>query len=58
MDENCKCGTCLWFNGEVGDKMQFCDEKEMYVNENNCCIKYREKSFFDGLAKENDYDGD
>lgn len=56
MDENCRCGTCLWFNGEVGDGMQFCDEKEMYVNENNCCIKYREKSIFDGLAKENEHE--
>lgn len=51
MDENCKCGTCLWFNGEVGDVTQFCDEKEMYVNENDCRIKYREKSVFDGLAE-------
>lgn len=38
------CNTCLWFNGEAGDGTQFCDEKETYVSENDCCVKYREKT--------------
>lgn len=42
-NDNKKCGTCFWFNGEVGDNTQFCDEREEYVSENNCCFKYREK---------------
>ena len=45
-----KCGNCFWFNGEVGDGVQFCDYKEIYVNENNCCGKCMEK--------ENENDGE
>lgn len=52
MGEECKCGICLYFNGSVGDGKQFCDEKEMYVSENDCCIRYREKTIFDGLESE------
>lgn len=34
-NEEC-CGNCLWFNGENGDGMQFCDERELYVHESGC----------------------
>lgn len=43
MNDNCKCGNCIWFNGEVGDGTQFCDDKEVYVSENGWCVRYREK---------------
>lgn len=36
MNEKC-CGNCLWFNGEKGDDIQFCDEKEEYVRESWWC---------------------
>ena len=38
-NEEC-CGNCLWFNGENGDGMQFCDERELYVHESGCCTHY------------------
>ena len=38
------CGTCLWFNGEIGDREQFCDELETTVSaEEFCCNKWKEK---------------
>lgn len=40
---NKKCSNCLYFNGEEGDGIQFCDEKEIYVSENNYCLKWKEK---------------
>lgn len=43
MNYVCKCGNCLWFNGEVGDGTQFCDDKEVYVSENGWCVRYRER---------------
>lgn len=40
-----KCyGNCIWFDGEIGDKNQFCDELEMYVDDGNCCNKYQQSS--------------
>lgn len=38
------CGTCLWFNGEITDGEQFCDELETHVNAKDfCCNKWKEK---------------
>lgn len=39
MDEKC-CGKCFYFNGEKGDGIQFCDEKEIFVNERSYCYRY------------------
>lgn len=35
MDKKC-CGNCFYFNGV----MQFCDEKEIFVNERSYCYRY------------------
>ena len=44
MRETKKCSSCEWFNGEPGDCIQFCDEKETYVDENNnACFRYKHK---------------
>lgn len=44
MEENRQCcGRCVFFNGEIGDGTQFCDEKEVYVSECNWCVRYRER---------------
>ena len=40
--EKC-CWNCIFFNGEVGDGIQFCDEKESDVSEKSYCYRYREK---------------
>ncbi len=41
-DRHC-CGTCYWYDGEIGDKKQFCDELEVYVDEKFCCSKWKKK---------------
>ena len=51
MNEDKKCGTCLYFNGEVGDGIQFCDEKEINVSEHRWCVRYRSKDNGQTLAK-------
>lgn len=58
MNEDKKCGTCLYFNGEVGDGIQFCDEKEINVSEHRWCIRYKEKMICDGLERKNEHDGE
>ena len=35
-NEEC-CGNCFYFNGENGDGIQFCDEREEYVHESARC---------------------
>ena len=38
------CGTCIWFNGELEDNDQFCDELETEVNAKNfCCNRWKAK---------------
>lgn len=38
------CGTCIFFNGDLEDNDQFCDELETYVNAKKfCCNKWKEK---------------
>ena len=37
------CYNCYWFNGEKGDGIQFCDDKEDHVHENGYCYRWREK---------------
>ena len=37
------CYNCYWFNGEQGDNIQVCDDKETYVHENGYCYRWREK---------------
>lgn len=37
------CGTCLYFNGETGDGVQFCDDKEIDVSESGYCSRYKKK---------------
>lgn len=50
MTENKQCcAKCIYYNGEVGDGTQFCDDKEVYVSEHSYCARYR--------AKENEDDG-
>ena len=45
MEENRQCcGTCVFYNGEIGDGTQFCDEKEVYVSECNWCVRFRERN--------------
>lgn len=39
MDKEC-CGNCFYFNGEKGDGMQFCDEREGYVHESSWCYHH------------------
>jgi hypothetical protein len=41
--EHC-CGTCTWFNGEIGDSRQFCDEREIEVGEDGYCYRYSRKT--------------
>lgn len=41
--ERC-CGTCLYFNGEIRDSRQFCDEKEIEVGEDGYCYQYSRKT--------------
>ena len=43
------CWNCFYFNGEEGDNIQFCDDKEEYVHESAYCWKWKEKP---GLFKE------
>lgn len=39
-----KCGTCLYYNGEVGDGMQFCDDKEIDVSDEcPACFRWKAK---------------
>ena len=35
------CGTCLFFNGEIGDGEQFCDELECDTHETRWCNRYQ-----------------
>lgn len=37
------CSNCYFFNGEEGDNIQFCDEKQYYVQENGFCRKWMSK---------------
>lgn len=38
------CGTCLYFNGDITDGEQFCDELETCVHAIDfCCNKWKEK---------------
>lgn len=37
------CGTCYWYNGEIEDGNQFCDELEVDVNGKFYCNKWRGK---------------
>ena len=41
------CSNCFYFNGEEGDNIQFCDERECFVHEDDYCGKWMEKSFFE-----------
>lgn len=38
------CYNCLYFNGEKGDDIQFCDEKENDVYEDYWCPRWFPKS--------------
>ena len=38
-----KCGTCASYNGEIGDRMQFCDEFEQDVSEEHLCCYWTTK---------------
>lgn len=39
-----KCGTCFWYNGELGDGEQFCDDKEIDVcDESPACYRWKVK---------------
>jgi len=45
MEEINICSSCECFNGEPGDGIQFCDEKETYVDENNgACFRYKRRN--------------
>lgn len=35
------CGTCYWYNGIIGDGIQFCDDKEVEVRDTDWCYRYR-----------------
>lgn len=35
------CGTCVFFNGEIGDGEQFCDELECDTHEARWCNRYQ-----------------
>lgn len=37
------CGNCYFFNGEKGDGVQFCDKKEFYVRDSDCCYRWQSK---------------
>ena len=37
------CGTCQYFDGEPGDGVQFCDERETETHENNYCGRWAKK---------------
>ena len=46
------CGTCIWFNGDLEDNDQFCDELETEVNAKNfCCNRWKAK--YQEVANEN-----
>lgn len=39
-----KCGTCYWYNGEIGDDEQFCDDKEIFVYDTSpACYRWKAK---------------
>ena len=38
-----RCYDCFYFNGEKGDKEQFCDYKEDYVYEDGYCYRWQKK---------------
>lgn len=35
------CGMCLFFNGEIGDGEQFCDELQCDTDETRWCNRYK-----------------
>lgn len=41
---NKSCAYCRNYDGFIGDKNQFCDELEAYVNENFLCNKFKHKT--------------
>lgn len=43
--ENSKdcCGNCCYYNGDIGDGIQFCDEKETDVSDKGYCYKHKRK---------------
>ena len=43
MNKHC-CGNCEWFNGGMEDNVQYCDEKELYVNKDGYCFRHKKKS--------------
>lgn len=38
-----KCSTCREYNGEEGDGIQFCDEREIYTHEDSFCCEWFRK---------------
>lgn len=42
--KTCCCSNCFWFDGEEGDGIQFCDEKQREVSENGYCPLYKRRS--------------
>lgn len=42
MRKDC-CGNCMYFNGEIGDGEQFCDERETHVHEEGYCYRHVRK---------------
>lgn len=47
--KNACCGTCLYYNGIVGDGCQYCDRREIFVEDTDYCIRYQycDKSEFE-----------
>ncbi len=43
MRKDC-CGNCMYFNGDIGDGDQFCDERETYVHEEGYCYRHVRKN--------------
>ena len=46
----------LIFQWEVGDGIQFCDEKEINVSEHRWCLRYKVKMIYDGFERKNEND--
>lgn len=41
--KTCFCSNCFWFDGEERDGTQFCDMREMEVNEGSYCPAYKRR---------------
>lgn len=42
------CGKRLYYDGDMGDKQAFCDERENFVSREFYCYRYEESDCWEG----------